>query len=136
MTLPFLDTNIFLRHLRADHPEHSPRATAYLMRIERGELKARTADTVIFETVYTLQRFYRQPKAAIRDALLPLIELPGIILPGKRRFREVFELYVDLNLPFADAYHAVLMKRLGSTEVVSFDRDFDRIPDVTRVEPD
>ncbi|HEX9596535.1 MAG TPA: PIN domain-containing protein [Anaerolineales bacterium] len=135
MTPPFLDTNIFLRHLRADHPEHSPRATAYLTRIEQGELKARTADTVIFETVYTLQRFYRQPKAAIRDALLPLIELPGLVLPGKRRFREVFDLYVSLNLPFADAYHAVLMKRLRLTEVVSFDRDFDRIPNITRVEP-
>ena len=135
MALPFLDTNVFLRHLRADHPDHSPRATAYLARIERGEFKARTADTVIFETVFTLQRFYRQPKAAIRDALLPLVELPGLVLPGKRRFREVFDLYVNLNLPFADAYHAVLMKHLSLTDVVSFDRDFDRIPNITRVEP-
>ena len=135
MTLPFLDTNIFLRHLRADHPDHSPKATAYLTRIEQGEFKARTAETVIFETVYTLQRLYRQPKAAIRDALLPLIELPGIVLPSKRRFRETFDLYVNLNLPFADAYHAVLMKHLKLTEMVSFDRDFDRIPGITRVEP-
>jgi hypothetical protein len=37
---------------------------------------------VIFETVFTLQRVYRQ--AAIGDALLPLLELPGIMLPGKR----------------------------------------------------
>ena len=135
MTLPFLDTNIFLRHLRADHPDHSPKATAYLTRIEQGEFKARTAETVIIETVYTLQRLYRQPKAAIRDALLPLIELPGIVLPSKRRFRETFDLYVNLNLPFADAYHAVLMKHLKLTEMVSFDRDFDRIPGITRVEP-
>jgi hypothetical protein len=55
---------------------------------------------VIFETVFTLQKAYRQPKAAIRDALLPLIDLPGIELPNKRRFRKVFSLYVDTNLPF------------------------------------
>ncbi len=133
--LPFLDTNVFLRHLRQDHPDFSPRATAYLARIERGELKVRTADTVIFETVYTLQSFYRQPKAAIRDAFLPLIELPGIVLPGKRRFRKVFTYYVDSNISFADAYHAVLMEGLKLKEIVSFDREFDRIPTVQRVEP-
>ncbi len=133
--LPFLDTNVFLRHLRHDHPDHSPRATAYLARIERGEIRVRTAETVIFETVFTLQRFYRQPKAAIRDAFLPLIELPGIVLPGKRRLQRVFTYYVDYNISFADAYHAALMEHLKLDEIVTFDRDFDRIPGVKRVEP-
>lgn len=134
-SLPFLETNIFLRHLRQDHPDHSPRASAYLTRIENGEIKVRTADTVIFETVFTLQRFYKQSKTAIRDAFLPLIELPGIILPGKRRFRRVFDYYIDYNLSFADAYHAVVMERLDLTEIVSFDRGFDRIPTIHRIEP-
>jgi predicted nucleic acid-binding protein len=71
---------------------------------------------VIFETVSTLQRFYRQPKAAIRDAFLPLIELPG-----KRRFRKVFANYVDHNVSFADAYHAVLIEHLNLDEIVTFD---------------
>lgn len=133
--LPFLDTNVLLRHLRGDHPEHSPRATAYLARIERGELKVRTADTVIFETVFTLERFYCQPKAAIRDALLPLIELTGIVLPGKRSLRRVFTLYVDRNLSFVDAYHAVLVERLKLTQIVSFERHFDRIPGIQRLKP-
>ena len=133
--LPFLDTNVLLRHRRADNAEHSPRATAYLERIEREELKVRTADTVIFEAVFTLERSYRQPKAAIRDALLPLIALPGIVLPRKRRFQTAFRFYVDLNISFADAYHAALMVEQKLTEVVTFDHHFDRIPGITRVEP-
>ncbi|MDP9372772.1 MAG: PIN domain-containing protein [Chloroflexota bacterium] len=135
MALPFLDTNILLRHLLQDHPQHSPRATAYLARIERGELQVRTADTVIFETVFTLQRSYRHPKAAIGAALMPLIDLPGIILPGKRRFHRVFDLYVNLNLPFADAYHVVAMERSGLREIVTFDQELDRVPGIKRVEP-
>ena len=135
-TLPFLDTNIFLRHLRGDHADFSPRATALLRRIEQGTLKVRTSDTVVFETVFTLERFYKQSKEAIRGAFLPLIELPGIVLPGKRRFRQVFSYYIDMNISFADAYHAVLMESLRLTRIVSFDRDFDRIPTVARVEPD
>ncbi len=133
MPPPFLDSNVLLRHLLQDHPEQSPKATAFLARVERGEIQTRTADTVVFEVVFTLQRHYHQPRATIRDVLLPLLELPGIVLPGKRHFRSVFDLYVDRNLPFADAYHAVLMRRLKLDEIATFDRDFDRIPGVRRL---
>lgn len=135
MALPFLDTNILLGHLLQDLPDQSPRCTAYLQGVERGEVQVRTADTVIFEAVFTLQRTYKVPKATIASALLPLIDLPGIVLPNKRRFRVAFDLYVNLNLPFADAYHAALMRSLKLTEIVTFDREFNRIPGITRQEP-
>jgi len=135
VAIAFLDTNILLRHLLQDHAEQSPRATAYLARIESGDIRVRIAETVIFETVFTLQRQYGQPKSAIRDILVPLIELPGIVLPGKRRMREVFDMYVDLNISFVDAYHAALMKRLGLRDIVTFDRQFNRLRGVRRVEP-
>jgi predicted nucleic acid-binding protein len=135
-SVPFLETNVFVRHLTGDEPNHSPRATAYFDRIQRGELTVRTTDTVVFETVFTVQSFYRAPRTAIRDRLLPLIELAGVILPGKQHYAEIFDLYVaHPGISFADCCHAVLAKELGSTEIVSFDRDFDRLPGVTRVEP-
>src|SRR5690242_13589065 len=135
MAVPFLDTNILLRHLLQDVADQSARSTAYLQRIERGELRVRTADTVIFETVFTLQRTYKVAKVDIAAALLALIELPGIVLPNKRRFRTAFDLYVDVNLPFADAYHAALMKSLELTEIVTFDQEFNRVPGISRQEP-
>jgi uncharacterized protein len=135
MPLPFLDTNILLRHLLADHPDHSPRATAYLLRMEQGEVEVLTSEIVVFETVFTLERRYHRSKASIREALTGLLDLPGIVLPGKRRPKKAFDLYVDLNIPFADAYFAVLMDRLKLTEIVSFDRDFDKVPGLKRTEP-
>ncbi|MDP2663454.1 MAG: PIN domain-containing protein [Dehalococcoidia bacterium] len=135
MTLAFLDTNVILRHLLGDHPDHSPRATAFLQRIEQGETQVRTADTVVFEVVFTLERQYRRPKVEIRDVLLPLIDLPGIVLPGKRRLHQTFDLYVDLNIPFADAYHAVLMEHFNLDQIISFDRELDRVVGIQRVEP-
>jgi predicted nucleic acid-binding protein len=135
MALLFLDTNIFLRHFLQDDPDHSPGASAFLKRVEDGSIKVRTSETVIFETAFTLQKGYRREKSVIRDGLLPLIELPGVVLPHKRRYRKVFSLYVENNLPFADAYHAVLMEQLNLTEIVTFDRDFDHVPGITRREP-
>ena len=135
MAQAFLDTNILLRHLLQDHPDQSPRATAYLARIERGEIEVYTADTVVFEAVFTLQRHYKVSRSRIRDNLLPLLQLPGVVLPGKQKFRKVFALYVEQTLPFADAYHVVLMEHLGLSQIVSFDTHFDRVPGISRREP-
>lgn len=135
--LPFLDTNILLRHITADEPNHSPRATAYIQRIEQGGITVRTADTVVFETVYALQRVYKMSRPGIRAALLPLLALPGIKLPGKASYRHALDLYVDRQgLSFGDCYHLALMKRLGLSEMVTFDRKIGSVPGVTRVEPE
>jgi uncharacterized protein len=131
----FLDTNILLRHLLQDHPEHSRRATAFFGRVERGEIQARIIDTVIFEAVFTLERTYKQSKRHIRGILLPLVELPGILLSGKDRMRRVFDLYVDQDISFADALHASAMVDFGLNEIITFDTDFDRISGIRRIEP-
>ncbi len=131
----FLDTNVILRHLLQDHPEQSPKATAFLSRVENNKIQVHISELVIFEIVFTLQRQYKKPKEMIRDNFLPLLMMPGILIARKRRWRKIFNLYADLNIPFADAYHAVLMEELKLTEIVSFDRDFDRVPGIIRAEP-
>ena len=131
----FIDTNVFIRHLTQDHAEFSPMATAFFARIERGEIKAQTSETCIFEAVFTLEKRYRAAKPAIREGLFSLIELPGLQLPGKGRLRRAFDLYVDRNMSFGDASHIALMEQLGITEIASFDKDFDRVPGISRVEP-
>ena len=135
MALPILDTNVILRHLLGDDAQQSPRSTALLMQIEQGSLRVRVTDIVIFETVFTLHRRYHLAKKDIAAAVLPLLQLRGIVLPGKRQYEEVFRLFIDLNLPFADAYHAVFAERIGERQVISFDRHFDLIPGIERVEP-
>lgn len=131
----FIDTNVFIRHLTQDHTEFSPMATAFFARIERGEIKAQTSETCIFEAVFTLEKRYRAAKPAIREGLLSLIELPGIVLPGKQRLRRAFELYAERNMSFGDACHVAVMEQYDMTEIASFDRDFDRVPGITRMEP-
>lgn len=134
MPLPFLDTNVFLRHLRQDHPLHSAKASAILRRIERGEIQARTSGIVIVETVVSLQRGDKQPRPLIAAALLELLSLPGIVLPGKTLYTAAFDLYLTSALGFADWYHVALMQREHIDEIFTFDEGFDRIPGVTRRE--
>jgi predicted nucleic acid-binding protein len=133
---PFLDANIILRHVLSDDPNHSPRAQAYFRRIARREISVRTTDTVIFEAVFTLERTYKVSRHDIQEALTAILALPGVVLPGKRRYRRVFDLYVTFpGLSFADCFYISLMERLGLREIVSFDQGFDRVPGIIRQEP-
>jgi len=43
--------------------------------------------------------------------------------------------YVNYNIPFADAHSVVLMEGITLEEMVSFDRELDRILAMRRVEP-
>lgn len=130
-----LDTNILLRHLLSDHPVHSPKAESLIKRVEEGKETVAITDIVIFETVYTLQSFYKIPRRAIRENLTPLIMLRGVKLAHKTDYYAVFDLYESENISFADAYHIVVMKRRGAKEIYSFDTDFDKVAGITRVEP-
>jgi predicted nucleic acid-binding protein len=133
--LAFIDTNVLLRHLLADHPEHSPRASALMLRIQRGDVHVTMSDTVVFETVFNLERQLRIPKDAIRDALLPIIDWPSVSLPRKERVRRAFDIYVAHNMPFADAYHAAITETLDPPDILSFDRHYRRVATITRIEP-
>lgn len=133
--LPLVDTNLLIRHLRQDHPEQSPRASAYLGRIESGELLAQTNLLVISETVYVLQSFYKLTKPDIAGMLVPIIALSNLKIPKKVQLRRTFDWYVRYNLSFVDAYLAVLTRQQRLPGLVSFDRNYDRVPGVRRVEP-
>lgn len=131
----FLDTNIILRHLLRDDEGKASRSKELLARIERGEAKARTSDIVIAEVVFVLERTYHVPKHEISDYVLPIILFRGLILPRKRLFLRVFDLYVGKNISFADAYNAALMEKLRITDIASYDLHFDRVEGVRRFEP-
>jgi uncharacterized protein len=135
VALPLLDTNVVLRHLLQDHPDHSPRATALFARIRAGELAAHISGTVLTETIFTLERAYKIGKPAICDAVFALLSEPNLVLSGKDRWRRVLDIYLDSRVSLGDAQQLELMEHMGLSEIISFDADFDRLDGVTRIEP-
>jgi predicted nucleic acid-binding protein len=128
---PLLDTNVLIRHFTNDHAEHSPRATALIRHIADGKAQVRLSETIVFETVFTLEKRYRVPRQMIRDGLLTILALPGMELPGKRIYQEVFQLWLEHpGLSFADSFHVCLAKYLDLEGVISFDENMDHLPEV------
>jgi predicted nucleic acid-binding protein len=132
----FLDTNVLLRYFTRDDDEKAEAALALLTRVEQGEERIETLPTVIFETVFTLQRFYGVARPRIRELLLPVLRLRGLHLPGKNLLEDALDLYAQRpRLSFADAYHAVYLRKREQAEVYSWDTDFDGLAGITRIEP-
>lgn len=136
--MQFLDTNVFLRYLTRDDEAKASRCFAFFQQLKSGAAEATTSEVIIAEVVYVLsaRNHYHLAPAEIRDRLLPMISVKGLTLPSKRRVLRALDLSVDYPfLDFEDALTVAEMDQHGIRELISYDRDFDRIPGITRVEP-
>ena len=66
----FADTNLFLRYLTNDIPAQADAVEVLLQRAEQGEVLLITNALVMAEIVWTLESFYKLPKAEVEEKVL------------------------------------------------------------------
>jgi predicted nucleic acid-binding protein len=138
----YLDANIFLRYLvQPVTPADRARAEdcrALFERLHSGAEAAITSEAVLAEVVNVLvsPRQYALSAADASARLKPLIALPGLKLDHKRRYLRALDLFTTHpRLDFEDALSAAIVEQLPGRELYSYDRDFDTITGITRIEP-
>ena len=70
-----------------------------------------------------------------RVHLVAILTLRGLRLENKRTVMKALDLYASSGIDFVDALNVAHMQRLGIDTIISFDRDFDRIPNIHRRDP-
>ena len=137
--MKFVDTNIILRYLTRDDEDKAEACYRLFQRADHGEEELFTSEATIAEVVYVLSSTrspYRLNREDIRARLMPVLTIRGLRLPQKRTCIEALNIYASISsLDFEDALAVAHMNRLGMTEIMSYDRDFDRIPGIQRLEP-
>ncbi len=135
--MDFLDTNIIIRYVTGDNPDHSARSLAFLREVEVGRREVMTCEGVLVEAVQILEskRLYAFPRPAIRDALSDILNMRGFHVAHKQIYIRALELYASSNLDFVDVLEVAHMENQRITTVVSFDQGFDQIPGIVREEP-
>lgn len=131
-----VDTNVILRHLLGDIPDHAERANRLFDNVMEGDVHIYVPSTVFFEVVYVLTQRAKVGVADAADALIALLGLPGLQTDHPDALLEAMRLWrVQEPLSFADCFHLALAKQLGMTRIYTFDQKMDRYPGVTRIEP-
>lgn len=134
----FADANIFVRAVIGDDPARKAACDDLFLNVDRGEVEIVTCEAVITEIVYVLSSCsrYGLSHEEIRARLSPLIRMRGLRLPGKQIYLEALDIYASRPaLDFEDAVCVAHMRQQGIDEILSYDKDFDRLPSVRRVEP-
>ena len=137
MALLYLDTNIIIRYLTADNPDFSKRSYDFLQQVELGAITVTTCEAVIIETVQVLssKTLYNLPRSTVKDHISAIVRLRGLRLTNKQVYLRALDLFASTNLDFPDALIVAHMEHRKVSTLVSFDRDFDKIPGIIRQEP-
>ena len=130
-----IDANIILRFLTNDLPEQAYRAAFLLHKLEQHDETVFLPDLILADIIWVLEGYYHQTREQIRDLMIAILSLPGIEFSNKDLAFNALDIYVEKKIDWTDAFTASQMVSQGITEIYSFDKHFDRIKGVNRIEP-
>jgi len=133
--LILVDSNIPMYAAGADHPNRQS-SLAFLERVARGEIDAALDAEVLQEILHRYRALNRWDEGrqvydrtrTIFPVVFPVTE---VVLDRARRLLDDHP-----TLMARDALHAAVAELNAVEAICSFDRDFDFIPSVRRLEPD
>jgi len=131
----FLDTNIFLRYFLKENELVFRRLEKLFSEIILGNIIGVSNAMVIAEVVWVLSRSYKWNKEKICDNIEFILITPNIRFKDKAILVNAVNVYKEKNIGFIDAYNYSFMRANSIDEIYSFDRDFDKLKDVKRLEP-
>lgn len=133
----FIDANILLRALTGTEPAQAAASRALLLRVEAGQEKVTTSPLVLFEVIFTLhsKRSYSLPKKRVAGLLSPVLQLRNFQIPQRRLWLAALQKWSTYPIDFTDAYNVVVMESSGVLEVYAWDKGYDQVGTITRIEP-
>lgn len=123
-----IDTNIILRYLLGEKESKS------IEKVFKGKDQLVIPDIVVAEVVWTLDRYYKWKRSKIVEFFV------SMLASGNMEFNQTlifstFETYLKSNVKYADAYIYQLMSQKKLKHIYSYDREFDRLEGISRLEP-
>jgi len=131
----FVDTNVFLRFLVNDDPAKADACEALFRKAIAGDEILSTSDMVIAEIIWVLESYYELKKSDIRESVEKILNTPNLHCPNQEIIISALSIYDEQNIDFIDAYNAFLLKRDEINEIYSYDKHFDRVDWIKRIEP-
>ena len=127
----FVDSDVLIRHLTGDPTDMALRATAHI----RDTDELLLPDLILAEIIYVLESFYEVARPEVARLARAVVAYPTIRTLDPALVLRALEVYETAGIDFAEAYLVASAETAGIVDIVSFDRDLDRVASVNRVEP-
>jgi len=125
-----VDTDIIIRFITDDDPVKALRFERFL----RSERKITVTSVTIAEVYWVLSSFYRFPTNKILDCLESLISRSNISC-SKLLLLDTITILRKHKLSFVDAFIAAKSYIGHRGQILSYDKGFDKLAGVKRIEP-
>ena len=121
-----IDTNGFLRLLLDDIPEQANQIESLLKYAKKGEFKIFLPQIVVFEVVFTLEKYYHLNKEEVLDKLESLVSIGYIEVESREIFVKSASLYRGNNISFVDCFIFILAQK-NNAELFTFDKKLEKL---------
>lgn len=130
-----IDANIILRYLTNDVQDQAERAGELLAKVEAGSEEVLLPDIILADIIWVLEGYYKQSREQIREWITTILSMRGLRFSDKNVALDALDIYVDIGIDWSDAFVTGQMINHGIMEIYSFDRHFDRIGAIKKIEP-
>ena len=133
MAVYFIDSNVFFYSKILDR-EYGDSCANVLGKIEKGEIDAVSSTLILVELANALRKYGLSDEVKkVIDAVLSLdirvFEVDSLDV------RAATSIFSEFRISPYDCVHAAVMKKAGISEIISADKEFDRIDWIRRRDP-
>jgi predicted nucleic-acid-binding protein len=93
---------VIIRFLIGDDPSKAARATELMARVESAKEIVEIPESVVTETVWTLESYYKVPRAETAQNLGKLLCFPGVRVESRDVFLQALYHYSNTSADFVD----------------------------------
>jgi len=90
---------------------------------------------VITEIVWVLGKYYKMEKNHVCENIRLILDTPNILIKEIKILHNTVEIFEKQNIDFIDAYNYSYSLMSNSNEIMSYDKDFDKLDMIKRIEP-
>ena len=130
------DTNIFIRFFTGDDKDKAQSVLQTIKRVKTKEIELVLSEAVLIEIVHILssKKLYALERDHIKKLLVSILVLDNAKIEHKKIYFQALDLYVAHAIDYTDCILAVKSLHPEINGVYSYDRDFDKIDGVLRLE--
>jgi len=122
----YIDSNFFLRFILKDNLNQWIVANGYFKEAKLEKVKLVFLTETIIEIEYVLRKVYKLSRKIILKYLLTLLSINNFEIIDKELLKDALLYYGEKNIDFVDII-IFLKARSQNAEVLTFDKDFDKI---------